>query len=588
MLRILFIFASLLWVACSVDLPAPLSPSGKRTSESLVAVASDSLYCRDAAFWRAYCDRWDLALGGCEAIDTCEDGDTTGVALIVSDTAWVSSNPSAHGWLRVPQKYPAARRQRWTHPHYANLGEFSQYDAPAPPSSIGLVAYPFRASGSAYTRTLYGLPCNCEVSSVSQGSTPKPPPQPQEPEEEETTPEEKPDLILNASLGGSFTHLLWQPAIDEPLVHSIVGDLPDGLSFDEERLAITGTPTQVGSTDFVHLLTSENGGEYYVRGRLRIVVFPDFPDFSFAGTKTGVVGQPLILSVPGLDLEEGASCSMIGLPDGVSFDSSTKETSGSPLFEGRYEMAFIVTNADGTVDTDLSFRELIIVQSESKPSEMMEDDDESQPDFDREIKGYVGEYLFWTLWRPHLDSGDPRPLAHRIDGDLPPGISLQIEENDENPEDKIPHLQGTFEEAGVWFVHHWVEDAEEEVIYHTLYRISVSSEPEPEPKPLPDPELALDLLTAAEREAFQTEGVGLTFNQEFEEFAVGGTYEFVDPSLLEGKYVGLPEEATVTSDGGGTLTFTSSREGTFAFFHILYDDNNEIRFVVRWIFEVSG
>ena len=122
-----------LWVACSVDLPASLAPSGKRSSESLVAVASDSLYCRDAAFWRAYCDRWDLALGGCEAIDTCQDGDTTGVALIVSDTAWVSSNPSAHGWLRVPQKYPAVRRQRWTHPHYANLGELSQLEAGVDP-----------------------------------------------------------------------------------------------------------------------------------------------------------------------------------------------------------------------------------------------------------------------------------------------------------------------------------------------------------------------------------------------------------------------------------------------------------------------
>ena len=158
-----------------------------------------------------------------------------------------------------------------------------------------------------------------------------------------------------------------------------------------------------------------------------------------------------------------------------------------------------------------------------------------QPDFDREIKGYVGEYLFWTLWRPHLDSGDPRPLAHRIDGDLPPGISLQIEENDENPEDKIPHLQGTFEEAGVWFVHHWVEDAEEEVIYQTLYRISVSSEPDDEMME-DDGEMMEDDDEMMEDDG-EIESEPLAFEEGFfvpSVFRVGEPVEFMLPEAVNG------------------------------------------------------
>ena len=85
---------------------------------------------------------------------------------------------------------------------------------------------------------------------------------------EEESPSEEPDITLRASLGDPYEHLLWQP--EDAIGHSIVGALPDGLSFDEERIAITGTPTQVGTTDFVHLLTYEDGRE--VRGRLRIVV----------------------------------------------------------------------------------------------------------------------------------------------------------------------------------------------------------------------------------------------------------------------------------------------------------------------------
>ena len=54
-------------------------------------------------------------------------------------------------------------------------------------------------------------------------------------------------------------------------MHSIIGDLPDGISFDEERVVITGTPTKTGTTDFIHRVEYEDT-DTIAQARLRIVV----------------------------------------------------------------------------------------------------------------------------------------------------------------------------------------------------------------------------------------------------------------------------------------------------------------------------
>ena len=158
--KLLPVVGAALMLACSGDLPAPFAPAPKPAIEddSLVAVAGDSLYCRDAAFWRAYCRYWgELEHGGCDLIDNCTDSSVRTFGVIESDTAYVRFNPSEHGWLRVPQRLPVTRLQRWTHPAYVSWDSPVRYEPPAPPDSIGLVRYPFRFS-SGGLRTLYGFP----------------------------------------------------------------------------------------------------------------------------------------------------------------------------------------------------------------------------------------------------------------------------------------------------------------------------------------------------------------------------------------------------------------------------------------------
>ena len=354
MLRILFIFGVLLWVSCSMDLPAPLSPSGKRTSEPLVAVAGDSLYCRDAAFWRAYCDRWgdDLAHGGCEAIATCAEGDTAGVAAIVSDTAWVSFNPSDFGWLRVPQRFPSARLQRWTHPHYATWGEPGQYGAPAPPPYIGLVTYPFRTQRG--TRTLYGFPCdNCGLG-VSQGSASAPSAQPQEPEE---VPGD-----LRVEVNNLYVGSPWWTQYGDPAGLS-VRSLPSWLSFDESTGRIEGTPTQAGTYEFI----VEREGEPFVRRLL--IVADEVPD---RFPQTYILGQGFGSNQHKPD--DGVSFTIEGeLPPGVSFDPERVQIHGRPEATGTFDFDYVVTDASGEEVYREEIRYVVIADPSSpQPEEEFE------------------------------------------------------------------------------------------------------------------------------------------------------------------------------------------------------------------------
>ena len=353
MLRILFIFASLLWVACSVDLSAPLAPvpSGKRSSESLVVVASDSLYCRDAAFWRAYCDRWgeDLAHGGCEAIDTCAEGDTAGVAAIVSDTAWVPFNPSAHGWLRVPQRSSSASLQRWTHPHYANWGESGHYDAPAPPDSIGLVTYPFRTQRG--KRILYGFPSKPYLAS-SIGTISEQPerPEPSQPQE----PEEVPPLTSVLHL---YVGLKWGIQFGDPEGLS-VRFLPSWLPFDEATGSMLGTPTQAGTYEFIVV-----HGDGFIE-RFILIVEDEVPD---RFTETYILGRSYSSGQrePAAGVRPLAFTIEGDLPPGFSLYLEPPRIGGTPEATGTFDFDYVVVDASGEEVYREAYRYIIITEPSS-------------------------------------------------------------------------------------------------------------------------------------------------------------------------------------------------------------------------------
>ena len=202
---ILFAFLSvfLLWGCTDTENPITIlpRPAGKIVMGELHPVASDSLYCRDAEFWRGACRYWgELEQGGCEAVATCAEGDTAGVAVIVSDTAWVSFNPSDYGWLRMPQRTSDFYLQRWTHPNYVSWwsswderdGDTTHYEDPTAPEELGLIYTPSRKSGFSKQnlfKLIRGISDSWGTSVGAQVSTPTPDPNPEpEPEPEPVPP----------------------------------------------------------------------------------------------------------------------------------------------------------------------------------------------------------------------------------------------------------------------------------------------------------------------------------------------------------------------------------------------------------------
>ena len=368
-MRNFFIFALMvvLWSSCSVDHPIPLDPSGKITTE-LVPVASDSLYCRDAVFWQSYCDRWNLAHGGCEAIATCAEGDTAGVGAIVSDTAWVAINPSSHGWIRVPQKYPVTRLQRWTHPHYANWPVEAHYDAPAPPDSIGIVTYPFRTARG--KRTLYGFPSEpirgiFIAAEAEQPEPPAPPPlpdppgPPQPPEPPENPkPLSFPEDALRLFADVSFLMIKDTPfpASEFPEAIGGVGEItysmsnvPPGLSFNSTTRILVGTPTVAGVYDNTYRATDElkNTAEFSFTVKVAETLTPGPTDWSgLTNLVQGVEMTPVTIINP-LDGVPPYDHDIYLLPPGISFNPTTLVISGTPTEAGKYTVVYEVEDAAG-------------------------------------------------------------------------------------------------------------------------------------------------------------------------------------------------------------------------------------------------
>ena len=607
MLRIFFTFGVLLWVSCSVDQPAPLAPSGKRTSESLVAVAGDSLYCRDAAFWRAYCDRWgeDLAHGGCEAIATCAEGDTAGVAAIVSDTAWVSFNPSAHGWLRVPQRYPSARFQRWTHPHYANWGEPSQYDAPAPPHYIGLVTYPFRTQRG--KRILYGFPSEPYLASFIETTSEQPePPQPQEPE---GVPGELPVRVNNAYVGNP-----WSVQYDDPEGLS-VRSLPSWLSFDEATGRIEGTPTQAGTYEFV-VEFGDGAAQPYL-----LIVADEVPD-RFPDTLILGQGYGYALHEP----ESGVGFTIEGdLPPGFSYnrdDPERAQLNGRPEATGNFDFDYVVTDANGEEVYRREFRFVVITDPSStqpEPEEVPEE--EMFVSVDNAYvgvpwsTGYVQDFSVRSLpsWLSFdeatgriegtpiqagtyefiLEFGDgsaervllivaaevpdrfptTRILGHyfrtdldkpedgvgfTIEGDLPPSLSFDPEEG---------FIAGFLEATGTFDFDYVVTDANGGEVYQQEFRLVVITDPsstQPEPEPVPPEEPP-------------SEGPDLVLDA-----SVGVPYEYLlwqpaEPSVVHSIVGALPDGLSFDEERIA-ITGTPTQAGSTDFVHLLtYENGRELR-----------
>jgi Putative Ig domain len=138
-------------------------------------------------------------------------------------------------------------------------------------------------------------------------------------------------------------------------------NLPDGLVLDSASGAVTGVPTVAGT--FLVTITANDGTDT-ITTNLSMVIAPG-PVSSFHWIYLGLPAAlentlydrvpPIVLAAEGAD---GAiTYAATGLPDGMTYNSSTGELSGTPEAKGEYPVTFTATDSgdDSVILLKLTF-----------------------------------------------------------------------------------------------------------------------------------------------------------------------------------------------------------------------------------------
>ena len=154
------------------------------------------------------------------------------------------------------------------------------------------------------------------------------------------------NLILPAATGGTA-----------PLVYTLTGTLPTGLSFTAGTRTLSGTPTEVGVTTLTYTVTDTNGDS--ANATFTVIVNTDLeldtpddqhytqgtmiPDLILPAATGGTA--PLVYTLIWRDgiLPDGLDV----LPPGLTFNPNTRTLSGTPSERGQFDLTYEVTDANG-------------------------------------------------------------------------------------------------------------------------------------------------------------------------------------------------------------------------------------------------
>ncbi|WP_240700727.1 putative Ig domain-containing protein [Staphylococcus caprae] len=127
-----------------------------------------------------------------------------------------------------------------------------------------------------------------------------------------------------------------------------VSGLPEGVTFDSETNAISGTPTKVGSYP-ITVTTTDAEGNATTTNFIIKVVDTTKPTVTSIEDQTKEVNTPIdSITVEATDNSGQAVTNKVsGLPEGVSFDSETNTISGTPTKVGSYPITVTTTDASG-------------------------------------------------------------------------------------------------------------------------------------------------------------------------------------------------------------------------------------------------
>lgn len=136
------------------------------------------------------------------------------------------------------------------------------------------------------------------------------------------------------------------------------GDLPPGLSFDQDTGTLSGTPTTAGIYDFtITVYDGDNPGSVEAAYSITVTDVPAAFTPAAGALTPGMVGEPFSLAVNPGSSASGLTFSLASgqLPDGLSLDHSTGVISGTPTAEGSSSFTIAVSGpVNGSVSYTLS------------------------------------------------------------------------------------------------------------------------------------------------------------------------------------------------------------------------------------------
>ncbi|WP_460674141.1 CotH kinase family protein [Larkinella ripae] len=156
---------------------------------------------------------------------------------------------------------------------------------------------------------------------------------------------------LSATVGAAFTTTLPGFTDSDPLAYTLFG-LPNGLTFTAGERKITGSPTVSGTFSLTYTATD---GQAVTPAFVSLVVSNPVsepptnqpPQAPAVSPLSATVGAAFSATLPGFTDSDPLAYTLLGLPDGLTFNAAARTITGSPTVSNAFSLTYTALDSKG-------------------------------------------------------------------------------------------------------------------------------------------------------------------------------------------------------------------------------------------------